>query len=136
MSKINDWTYKGKMSFNPDSTKPAHQVVLYRKKITFITLRLLLTMFLLSAFKPHKHLGLTLDSKLNFHENISSILSKVNKLNPVLWKLQTVLSRHSLLTIYNAFIRTHLDYNDVIYDKIFNESWHKKLESGRGYSRH
>ena len=74
--------------------------------------------------------------KLNFHENISSILSKVNKLNPVLWKLQTVLSRHSLLTIYNAFIRTHLDYNDVICDKTFNESWHKKLESARGYSRH
>ena len=29
-----------------------------------------------------------------------------------------------------AFIRPHLDYCDVIiYDKIFNVSWHKKLES-------
>ena len=33
------------------------------------------------------------------------------------------------LTIYKAFIRPHLDYCDVIYDKIFNESWHKNLES-------
>ena len=47
----------------------------------------------------------------------------------VLRKLQTVLPRHSLSTIYKAFIRPHLDYCDVIYDKIYNESWHKKLES-------
>ena len=47
----------------------------------------------------------------------------------MLRKLQTVLPRHSLLTIYKAFIRLHLDYCDVIYGKIFNESWNKKLES-------
>ena len=46
----------------------------------------------------------------------------------MLWKLQAVLPRHSLLTIYKAFIRPHLDCSDVIYDKIFNKSWHKKLE--------
>ena len=49
----------------------------------------------------------------------------------VLRKLETVLPRHSLLTIYKAFLRPHLDYCDVIYDKIFNESWHKKLESAQ-----
>ena len=32
-------------------------------------------------------------------------------------------------TINKAFIRPHLDYNDLICDKIFNESWHKKLYS-------
>ena len=52
----------------------------------------------------------------------------------MLRKLQTVLPRHSLLTIYKAFIRPHLDYCDVIYDKIFNESWHKKLESAQYYA--
>ena len=30
-----------------------------------------------------------------------------------------------------SFIRPHLDYCDVIYDKIFDESWHKKLESAK-----
>ena len=55
----------------------------------------------------------------------------VNKLTAVLRKLQTGLPRHSLLTIYKAFIRPHLDYCDVIYDKIFNESLHKKLESAQ-----
>ena len=32
LKKINDWAYKWKMSFNPDSTKPAHEVVFSRKK--------------------------------------------------------------------------------------------------------
>ena len=35
----------------------------------------------------HKHLGLTIDLELNFHEQISSILSKVDKLTAVLQKL-------------------------------------------------
>ena len=81
--------------------------------------------------QSHRHLGLTLDSQLSFNEHISATLSIVNKLTAVLRKFQTVLPRHSLLTIYKAFIRPHLDYCDVIYDKIFNESWHKKLESAQ-----
>ena len=109
------------MSFNPDSTKPAHEVIFSRKK-KFNTLRLHLTTLLLSAIQSHKHLGLTLDSKLDFHEHISLILSKVNKLTTELRKLQTVLPRHSLLTTYKAFIEPHLDYSDVIYAKIFKES--------------
>ena len=64
--------------------------------------------------QSHKNLGSTLDSKLNFHEDISSVLSNVNKLTAVLRKLKTVLPRRSLLTIYKAFIR-HLDCSDVIY---------------------
>ena len=34
-------------------------------------------------------------------------------------------------TIYKAFIRTHLNYSDVIYDKTFNESWRRILESAQ-----
>ena len=50
LSKINDWCYKWKMSFTPDSTKPTHEVVFSRKKIIVTNLRLHLTNFLLSAF--------------------------------------------------------------------------------------
>ena len=53
----------------------------------------------------------------------------VNKLTALLRQLLTILPRHSLLTIYKTFIKPHLDYCDVIYGKIFNESWHKRFES-------
>ena len=49
LSKINDWAYKWKMSFNRDSTKPAHEVVLSRKK-KFTAFQFYLITFLLSAF--------------------------------------------------------------------------------------
>ena len=52
-------------------------------------------------------------------------------MSAVLRKLQTVLPKHFLLTIYKTFTRPDLDYSDVIYDKIFNESWYKKLESAQ-----
>ena len=79
----------------------------------------------------HRYLGLKLDSQLNFNEHISSNLSIVTKYTVVLQKLKTVLTSHSVLTIYTAFVRPHLDYCDVICNKIFNESWHKKPESAQ-----
>ena len=44
-------------------------------------------------------------------------------------KFQEVLPRPSLITIYKAFIRPHLDYGDVTFDQAFNNSFHQKLES-------
>ena len=34
-----------------------------------------------------------------------------------------------LVIIYNAFIRPHFDYGDIIYDQANKESFHQKLES-------
>ena len=34
-----------------------------------------------------------------------------------------------MLTICKFFLRPHLDYGDVIYDRAFNESFQNKLES-------
>ena len=43
--------------------------------------------------------------------------------------MQPVILRAALLTIYMSFLRPHLDYGDVIYDRAFNESFLNKLES-------
>ena len=42
-------------------------------------------------------------------------------------KLQSLLPRGALITIYKAFVRPHLDYGDVFYDQSFNTSFHEKL---------
>ena len=39
------------------------------------------------------------------------------------------LPKPSLLQIYKSFVRPHLDYGDIIYDKAFIGSFQKKLES-------
>ena len=76
-----------------------------------------------------KHLGMYLDPKLDFLEHLKNIKAKVNKSIALLRKLQTILPRPTLLTIYKAFIRPHLDYGDTIHDQAYNDSFHQKLES-------
>ena len=56
-------------------------------------------------------------------------MNKVNKTIGLLRKLQNILPREPLLTIYKSFVRPHLDYGDVIYDQHYNNSFHQKLES-------
>ena len=56
------------------------------------------------------------------------ILNKVNKTIGLLRKLQNILPRSALLTIYKSFIRPHLDCGGVIYDQAYNTSFHQKLE--------
>ena len=70
-----------------------------------------------------------LDPKLDFLEHLKNIQAKVNKSIALLRKLQTILPRPTLLTIYKAFIRPHLDYGDTIHDQAYNDSFHQKLES-------
>ena len=76
-----------------------------------------------------KHLGMFLDTKLDFQEHLKSIFSKVNKTIGLLRKLHHILPRSPLLTIYKSFIRPHLDYGDIIYDQAYNASFHQKLGS-------
>ena len=47
----------------------------------------------------------------------------------LLRKLQSILPRTSLLTIYKSFIRPHLDYGDVVYDQPSNDAFSNKLET-------
>ena len=70
-----------------------------------------------------------LDAKLNFEKHLDNIMNTVAKTIGLLRKLQAGLPCPSLVTIYKAFIRPHLDYGDIIYDRAYNESFHQKLES-------
>ena len=79
--------------------------------------------------KSQRHLGILLDSKLTFEERYKTILNKTNRTIGLLGKLQSLLPRATLITIYKAFVRPHLDYSDVLYDQTFNASFHEKLES-------
>ena len=62
-------------------------------------------------------------------EHLKNILNKVNETIGLLRKLQNILPREPLLTIYKSFVRPHLDYGDVIHDQHYNNSFHQKLES-------
>ena len=70
-----------------------------------------------------KHLGLILDEKLTFNDHITSKLTTVNNLISTLKKLYHYIPRNSLVAFYKSFIRPHLDYADVIFDKSNNATF-------------
>ena len=74
-------------------------------------------------------MGVILDFKLTFEDHLNNALAKVNKAVGLLRKPQNLLPRAKLITIYKAFIWSHLDYGDVLYDQAFNNSFKEKLES-------
>ena len=78
-TKIINWAYKWKMSFNPDYTKPAHKVVFSCKRSENRP-SLMINNVPVKCVSFHKHLGLILDSKLDFNEHIDTMLSKVKKM--------------------------------------------------------
>ena len=49
----------------------------------------------------------------------------------LLRKLQCLTSRSAHLTIYKTFVRPHLDYVDIIYEKAHNSSFYQKIESAQ-----
>ena len=62
-----------------------------------------------------KHLGIILDSKLNFRKHISEKIKTANKGLGLLKFLSKYLTREKLSLIYKIHVRPHLDYGDVIY---------------------
>ena len=129
LEKIGNWAFKWKMNFNPDPNKQAQEIIFSRKKTASLHPVVYFDNKPVKSSQIHKHLGMILDSNLSYEHHIKSILNKVNKAIGLLRKFQLILPRHSLITIYKAFIRPHLDYGDVIYDRAFNESFHQRLES-------
>ena len=115
------------MSFNPDPNNQAQGVLFSRKIQKSSQPSLIFNNNIVTQSLTQKHLGIFLDTKLDFQEHLMTIFSKVNKTIGLLRKLHHILPRSSLLTIYKSFIRPHLDYSDIIYDQAYNASFHQKL---------
>ena len=129
LNRINNWAFQWKMSFNPDPSKQAQDVIFSRKLLKSTHPTLSFNNNTVTQSVTQKHLGMLLDTQLDFQGHLKSIFNNVNKAIGLLRKLHNTLLSLPLLTIYKSFIRPHLDYWDVFYDQAYNVSFHPKLES-------
>ena len=97
------------MSFNPDPRKQAQEVIFRRKLKNVSHSPLVFNNANISSWKSQKRLGVLLDSKLTFEELYKTIFNNTNRTIGLLRKLQSLLPRAGLITIYKAFVRPHLD---------------------------
>ena len=127
--KIQQWAFQWKMSFNPDPSKQAQEVIFSRKNNKPYHPDLVFNQVNIQRTQSQKHLGLILDEKLDFKEHVKVLMDKASKGISIIRKLRYLIPRHSLVTIYKSFIRSILEYADVIYDQPSNDSFSNKIES-------
>ena len=128
LKKISHWAFKWKMTFNPDLSKQAQEVIFSRKTVKVSHPSFTFNTAPVACTTCQKHLGLYLDEKSSFYDHINAKISNANKRIGIIKRLLNTLPRNSLLTIYKSFIRPHLDYRGIIYDQPNNESFCTKIE--------
>ena len=98
--KISRWAYQWKMSFNPDPSKQAQEVIFSRKTKKEYHPPLAFNNNNVPETNSQKHLGVVLDNRLSFEDHLKMLLNKVNKNIGLLCKLHNILPRSALLIIY------------------------------------
>ena len=116
------------MSFHPDINKQALEVYFSQRRAKSLPPPIIFNNNNVVNSPCRKHLGLVLDSKLSFNEHVNQKINKCNRILRLMKRLSLTLSRKQLLTIYKTFVRSHLDYADIIYDKPFNDAFKENLE--------
>ena len=117
------------MNFNPDPVKQAQDVIFSQTIQSTKHPCLIFNQNTFNLTDYQKHLEIVFDSRLDFKEDLEIIFQKVSKALGLLCKLQNLLPRKSVITVYKSFIGPHMNYGDIIYDQAYNASFHRKLES-------
>ena len=128
LEKNSKWAFQWKMQFNPDPNKQANKVVFSRKTKNSSHPPVAFNNNVIKKYPHHKHLGIVLDSNLDLKFHVDYKIKKCNKLIGLIRRLSVNVPRNALLTIYKSFIRPHLEYGDILYDKPENENFQNKLE--------
>ena len=119
------------MSFNPNISKQAQEVIFSRKYVKASHPAVFFNDIPVARCSTHKHLGMYLDEKLNFGHHITEKIAKANKDIGVIKKLHNALPRRAILTICKCVIRPNLDSGDFIYDQPNNDSLCSKVASAQ-----
>ena len=76
LSKINEWALQWKMSFNPEPTKQAQEIICSRKTSLRNHPGVMFNNSIVNVTSIHKHLGMRFDSELSFDKHLKSVLKK------------------------------------------------------------
>ena len=112
---INKWAHQWKMAFNPDPNKQANENLFSCKKQTVNHPQLIFNGSPVCRVNDHKHLGLTLTPSLSFQKHLVEKEKKAKKNIGLIKHLNKFLPMKTLIHMYKALARSHVDYCDLIY---------------------
>ena len=112
---IQKWAYQWKMEFNPDPTKQATEMLFSCKRSEVHHPPLTFNGNDVLKIDEQKHLGLILTPALFFQKHLYEKMQKAKKNIGLIKHLSRYVPVKTLNQMYKTFVRTHLDYCDVIY---------------------
>ena len=115
LSLIKLWAHQWKLSFNPEPSKQAMQLIFFRKRVQLDHPEIYFNDIQVSSVDEHKNLGLIRNKKLTYSFHIKELLGKANKGIGMIKLLSRYLPRPSLEQIYKLYVRSQFDYCDIIY---------------------
>ena len=130
IEKISYWACQWKMQFSLDPKKQADEVIFSQKSssINLLYPHIKYNNYGISKCPHQKLLGIVLDSKLNVTAQLDQKIEKFYRIIGLIRRLSINFRRNALLTIRKSFVRPHLVYGDILYDKPNNENFQNKLE--------
>ena len=115
LQTVTNWAHQWKIIFNPDLTKQAIEVIFSVKKNKPQHPDLTMNGVPVAKNDRTKHLGVYLDSGLNFCKHVKKAVLKALKGVSLLKYLSKYVDSYVLNLSYKLYVRPHLDYGDIIY---------------------
>ena len=112
---IQKWAHQWKMEFNPDPLKQATEIIFSCKRNKPNHPPLYFNGSVVTSEPEQKHLGLILTPALSFLKHLYEKITKANKNIGIIKYFSKYLPFKTLNQMYKTFVRTHLDYCDIIY---------------------
>jgi hypothetical protein len=124
LQTLSNWASQWRVQFNANKTK----FIYFSLKRNIPPLPVLyLNNTPIEQIDCHKHLGLTLDSRLEWKAHIENISSRVSKTINSMKRIRWLIPRHTLEIVYKSLVRSVIDYGDIIYSSM-SQSLSQKLE--------
>ena len=110
LNLIGQWAHQWKMSFNPDPTKQAEEILFSCKRKSPNHPPIYFNGTEVKRVIHHKHLGLILDPKLSFTKHINEKIVVARKGIGAMKHIATYLPLKTRDQIYKMYVRPHLDF--------------------------
>ena len=114
LDKIEKWAWQWKMEFNADKSE---EIIFSTKRKQPFHPPIELGNQAIVRRNEHNHVGVILDSKLNFQSQVREAVIKARRGIGLIKCLSKYVSRDVLDQVYKLYVRPHLDYGDIIYHR-------------------
>jgi hypothetical protein len=108
------WATSWAITYN--ATKTVHMVISWRRQPSIIHCNM--NNVPINVVKTHKQLGLTFNDNATWDDHINTIIPHANRRLGVLQNLKYKANKQTLLILYKPFVRSKLEYADVVWDSL------------------